>query len=84
VQVTLLVVLTFFQFRSFRTDSKVDDFRGFLDGDLLESFLDFTSTKQHEIVNTLNDEMRDDEAADWTPLSVHALRNEISQLRQMH
>ena len=51
---TFLGDLDYDDFKAFKTESKVDDATSFLDGDLLETFLDMPSAKQQTIVDHLN------------------------------
>lgn len=39
-----------FSWRSYYTEQKRDASMGFIDGDLIESFLDLTRDKMHEVV----------------------------------
>lgn len=39
--------------RSFHTERKTEQATGFIDGDLIESFLDLGRAKMHEVVSTL-------------------------------
>jgi len=42
-----------FSWRSFHTDQKTEPFIGFIDGDLIESYLDLNRDKMQEIVQGL-------------------------------
>lgn len=70
--------LEFFNFRAFRNDIYSAPMAGFIDGDLVERYLDLPFGVQHDIINKLN------AAADHPKVSVNALLYILNKLKQMH
>ncbi|CAM8886889.1 unnamed protein product [Rhodiola kirilowii] len=59
------------QWRSFNNDKKTVDARGFLDGDLIESFLDLSRSRMDEICNSMD-------------VSVEELSKRVEELTRLH
>ncbi|XP_016403612.1 DNA damage-binding protein 1-like, partial [Sinocyclocheilus rhinocerous] len=52
-ELCVLKSLTSVTWRSFHTERKTEQATGFIDGDLIESFLDLGRAKMQEVVSTL-------------------------------
>ena len=48
------VLICVFRWRSFENERKIAESKGFIDGDLVESFLELPSDKMKEVVKGLN------------------------------
>lgn len=51
---TFFFCLRKYRWRSFRTEGVTEDMKGFIDGDLIELFLDLPRKKQEEVVQGLS------------------------------
>ena len=67
--------LTSISWRSFHTDRKTEPAFGFIDGDLIESFLDLTRDKMQEIVQGLQVRSSESKIQLITPLK--AIENDV-------
>jgi DNA damage-binding protein 1 len=71
------------EWRQFANDRAVHDSKCFIDGDLIESFLDMPAAKQAEVVALINEEsamkMTDEE-----PITVEAVLKCVEELNRLH
>jgi DNA damage-binding protein 1 len=71
------------EWRQFANERAVHDAKNFIDGDLIESFLDLPAAKQAEVVALMNEEsqmtMTDEE-----PIAVEAVLKCVEELNRLH
>lgn len=67
--------------RSFQTDRKTEPPCGFVDGDLIESFLDLKRESMKDVVNGL---MMDDGSGMKAPVTVDDLVKIVEELTRIH
>lgn len=71
------------EWRTFENRRAATEARNFIDGDLVESFLELTKPQMQQVVDLLNSDS-DGLLEDKTPFTVEALTNRIEELAQLH
>lgn len=69
------------EWRTFENRRAATEARNFIDGDLIESFLDLSKTQMHQVADLLN---ADGNVEDMAPFTVEDLTTRIEELAQLH
>lgn len=77
------------EWRSFHNDRKTQDCRGFIDGDLVEMFLDLPRPKMEEVVKLMTDSTGSFGSVrgggeDMSEITVEDLLREVEEVQRIH